>query len=293
MHNIFHSKILILGEYGIIKGSKGFAMPFDMFGGQLSFNPNKQSDKTFIDLGAHIKRSSILKKELNVDKLIEDIDQGLYFDSNIPQGHGLGSSGALSAAIFDRYSSHFSRNTNYDQDEISYVQELLSLIESNFHGKSSGLDPLISFFNKPVMISNKKESEFVEVPDFGGLGHFFLLDTQIQRKTSPLVHQFLKDYSDDKYAAGIQKYINLSDNLLIDILELNQSRFINNFKEMSRVQYLYFEKMIPSTIKEVWLQGLESKNFFLKLCGAGGGGYFIVYAPNGDAPSGHRLIKFP
>ena len=31
--------------------------------------------------------------------------------------------------------------------------DLTSIIESKFHGNSSGFDPLVSFFNKPIMLS--------------------------------------------------------------------------------------------------------------------------------------------
>jgi len=64
-------------------------------------------------------------------------------------------------------------------------------------------------------------------------------------------------------------------------------------RELSRVQYLYFDKMIPKSIKEIWLEGLENRKYFLKLCGAGGGGFFIIYSPEGKVPLSHTLIKFP
>ena len=35
--------------------------------------------------------------------LKKDISLGLYFDSSIPQGYGVGSSGALVASIYDKY----------------------------------------------------------------------------------------------------------------------------------------------------------------------------------------------
>ena len=37
------------------------------------------------------------------DKLDSDLQNGMYFDSSIPQGYGVGSSGALVAAFYDRY----------------------------------------------------------------------------------------------------------------------------------------------------------------------------------------------
>lgn len=290
--NKFYSKILLFGEYGIIKGSKGFALPFDVFEGELKFDP-KSSDKSNLNtLGEHIKRSRILKKEMNVDQLIKDISEGLIFFSNIPQGYGLGSSGALTAALFCKYSINYLRDREYDVEEIAYIQELLSIIESYFHGTSSGLDPLISFFNKPLIVSGKQEVEFVQMPNFELLGQFYLLDTQSQRKTSPLVHQFLKDYSDEKYAQGINKFMSLNDELISNTIVHDKANFLDNFRELSRIQYLYFDKMIPGSIKEIWLDGLENKNYFLKLCGAGGGGFFIVYSPEGKVPLSHTLIKF-
>ena len=40
---------------------------------------------------------------LDWEALKADLDRKLYFDSNIPQGYGVGSSGALVAAFYDRY----------------------------------------------------------------------------------------------------------------------------------------------------------------------------------------------
>ena len=34
-----------------------------------------------------------------------DVNSGMYFDSSIPQGYGVGSSGALVAAIYDKYAA--------------------------------------------------------------------------------------------------------------------------------------------------------------------------------------------
>ena len=37
------------------------------------------------------------------EALEKDLAQKMYFDSSIPQGYGVGSSGALVAAIYDQY----------------------------------------------------------------------------------------------------------------------------------------------------------------------------------------------
>lgn len=291
MNNDFNAKILLFGEYGIIKGAKGLALPFPSFSGELTHrnDPSKPSLDKIVN---HINRSKILKKELHVDKLVNDLKSGLSFHSNIPQGYGLGSSGAVCAAIFSQYSKNYDRHQNYDSDELGYLQELLGIIESYYHGTSSGLDPLISFFSKPILIHRGQRIEFIDFPNLEILGQFYLLDTQIERKTSPLVHQFLKDYSEQSYQQGINKFIELNNLLIENTLEGDKVSFQENFRELSRIQYLYFDKMIPTSVKEVWLSGLESKDYFIKLCGAGGGGFFMVYTPTDKVPLDHTLIKF-
>jgi mevalonate kinase len=47
-------------------------------------------------------------------ELKNDVETGMYFDSSIPQGYGVGSSGALVAAIYDRYA----------QDKITVLENL-------------------------------------------------------------------------------------------------------------------------------------------------------------------------
>lgn len=33
--------------------------------------------------------------------------------------------------------------------------------------------------------------------------------------------------------------------------------------------------MIPDNIKPIWIKGLETKAYYIKLSGAGGGGFFL------------------
>ena len=286
----FNSKILLFGEYGIIKGSKGLAIPFSPFCGELILG-DKGHVSSLSEFVAYIKRSTILKQELDLKQLENDLNSGLEFNSNIPQGFGLGSSGALCAALFDRYSSKFERGQDLNSDTLKYIQELMSIMESFFHGTSSGLDPLISYVDKPIVIEDDDTISLIKKPDLSNFGNFYLLDTKIQRKTSPLVHQFLKDCSDERYFLGIKKYMNLTNSIIDSLNQNDDKNFIDNYKEISRLQYLYFDNMIPKTLKDIWLTGLESKKYFLKLCGAGGGGYFMLYTAENKTPLDYSLIK--
>ena len=82
---------------------------------------------------------------LNISKLIKDFDSGWTLRGNIPTGYGIGSSGAVCAAILDKY--------QYESADIETSHNQLIQMESYFHGKSSGLDPLVSFYDKPVLIN--------------------------------------------------------------------------------------------------------------------------------------------
>ena len=108
---LFYSKILLFGEYGIIKDSKGLSIPYNFYNGALKVdeNPSEETLKSNLSL----KRFADYLKELQDEKpslvkfdlesLYRDVEKGMYFDSSIPQGYGVGSSGALVAAIYDEY----------------------------------------------------------------------------------------------------------------------------------------------------------------------------------------------
>ena len=107
---LFYSKILLFGEYGIIKDSKGLSIPYSFFKGALK--SDQDSDHSSIESNLNLKKFvqylATLDKSLvsfDIDKLQKDVNGGMYFDSSIPQGYGVGSSGALVAALYDKYAN--------------------------------------------------------------------------------------------------------------------------------------------------------------------------------------------
>ena len=93
---LFYAKILLFGEYGIIKDSKGLTIPYNSYQGALKIADDlsieaKKSNENLHKLYQYL---SELKTDLVVFRLNEfkqDIDNGMYFDSSIPQGYGVGS----------------------------------------------------------------------------------------------------------------------------------------------------------------------------------------------------------
>ena len=102
------AKILLFGEYGLIKDSKGLSIPYNFYKGALKHSQNhsalsKESNTILQDYLQYLKTIDTNLVRFKLDQMALDISDGMYFDSSIPRGYGVGSSGALVAAIYDRY----------------------------------------------------------------------------------------------------------------------------------------------------------------------------------------------
>lgn len=281
--NIFPAKILLFGEYTLITGSNGLAMPLPQF--QARFEKNKNEPSTHLQkFCAYLKGSPLLSETMDLDKFEADIDDGLTLQSDIPHGYGIGSSGALCAAVYDRY-AHHSNKTN-----LNHLKDIMALMENFYHGTSSGVDCLISLMNKPMMIRNRNMCDIIPSPDLSTLGHFYLYDSGISRKTAEFVHKFLHAYeTNTEYQSSIETLAQDNNQMIDHAINGNQKDFQNGFQTLSAKQYDLFADMIPNNVKHVWKYGLDSGEYFFKLCGAGGGGFFLVYAT--DAVTSIPLIS--
>ena len=273
----FYSKVLLFGEYSVIQHSMGLCIPYPLFEGKLTF----RRDNTAV-IDPELKAFSLFIKQLidnnqltyqfDITSFEFDISQGLYFDSTIPQGYGVGSSGALVAAVFDRYEQE--NHTNLD---IGKLKKIFAQLESHFHGTSSGIDPLISYLNSPILIKNKNELGSVTIPSFPkGKGGIFLLNTKRSRKTEPLVNLFLEKVTNDKFNEVCESELKPITNACIEnFLEANTNSLLVNFKKLSEFQFEHLSPMIPKLYRDLWIEGINSDDYFLKLCGAGGGGFLM------------------
>ncbi len=283
----FPSKVLLFGEYTVINQSMALTIPFSLFEGQLIFCDKgrwgKAQDLFSQDL-YHFSQYMEQKKEefrkldftFHSDRLLFDLDQGLFFSSSIPQGVGVGSSGALCAALFSLYG-------DFLPGALSKQREVFKLMESFFHGASSGVDPLVSFLKHSLLLNSKekKSIELVE-EDFGrklqGRGEsFFLLDSRMPRKTGPLVNLFLEKCKDEKFNTLLNDKLIPFTNKAIDNLLGLQKNMLDDIHAISSFQYQHFDPMIPSHLQEIWKESLESNFHKIKLCGAGGGGFMLGF----------------
>lgn len=280
----FPAKILLFGEYGIIKGSQGIALPYSPFFGELSSAGTADKVSQTLKLNEfyeYLEGSQLLSETMDLARFKSDLENGCYFKSNIPQGYGIGSSGALCAALYAKYANDFERKDKYTNQELKSLKDKMALMESFYHGTSSGVDCLISLVNLPCLIKSRSHVEIIENPHLDSFGSFYLFDSGAARKTTSFVHHFLERYEqDDQYKSDINTFSELTDILIYQLVSHDPHDFEKNFYELSRMQYLHFSQMIPDRVKSIWLKGLETKEYSFKLSGAGGGGYFIVYSKN-------------
>ena len=282
---LFYAKILLFGEYGIIKDSKGLAIPFNAYRGALKTSSNlsgnrKVSNENLERLCNHL---SALKTDLvsfNLKDLKADIANGMYFDSSIPQGYGVGSSGALVASIYDKYAEDkITVLENLTREKLLKLKQIFSLMESFFHGKSSGLDPLNSYLSLPILINSKDNVEPAGIPSQKeGKGAVFLLDSEQIGETEPMVNIFMNKMKNEGFRKMIsEEFSTTTDACIEDFLGGNVKSLFGNVKSLSKIVLKNFKPMIPDAFHKVWENGIKTNDYYLKLCGSGGGGYILGF----------------
>ena len=283
---LFYSKILLFGEYGIIKDSKGLSIPYNFYNGALKKdeNPSKEalsSNESLKRFTTYLKGLDTNLVVFNTDKLQEDVDAGMYFDSSIPQGYGVGSSGALVAAIYDKYAlNKITVLENLTREKLLQLKAIFSKMESFFHGKSSGLDPLNSYLSLPILINSKDNIEATGIPtqSTSGKGAVFLLDSGIIGETAPMVSIFMESMKQEGFRNMLKtQFIKHTDACVEDFLKGDIKSLFSNTKQLSKVVLNNFKPMIPLQFHDLWKNGLETNDYYLKLCGSGGGGYILGF----------------
>jgi len=288
---LFYSKILLFGEYGIIKDSKGLSIPYNFYNGALKVDENPsevaiESNESLKRFVAYLKDLDKTLVSFDIETLQSDVDSGMYFDSSIPQGYGVGSSGALVAAIYDKYAADkITVLENLTREKLLKLKTIFSEMESFFHGKSSGLDPLNSYLSLPILINSKDNIEATGIPSqkAEGKGAVFLLDSGIVGETAPMVSIFMDNMKNEGFRSMLKdQFIKHTDACVDDFLKGDIKSLFKNTKQLSKVVLNNFKPMIPAQFHELWKKGIDTNDYYLKLCGSGGGGYILGFTENFD-----------
>lgn len=291
---LFYSKILLFGEYGIIKDSRGLSIPYNFFKGALKTGTNlsetaQKSNQSLRNFLFYLEETQNEQPQLvafDLELLKKDIDGGMYFDSSIPQGYGIGSSGALVAAIYDKYAKNkITVLENLTREKLLKLKAIFGRMESFFHGKSSGLDPLNSYLSLPILINSQDNIESTSIPsqNYEGKGAVFLLDSGSTGETAPMVQLFMEKMKNEGFRNMLKnQFIKHTDACVEDFVTGNMKSLFGNLKQLSHVVLDNFKPMIPAKFHQLWQQGIDSNDYYLKLCGSGGGGYILGFTEDID-----------
>ena len=294
---LFYAKILLFGEYGIIKDSKGLAIPYNAYRGALKSSQDLMGASKRSNENLHLFYEYLVSLEtplvsFNLNGFKKDLLNGMYFDSSIPQGYGVGSSGALVASIYDKYADDkITVLENLTREKLLKLKQIFSLMESFFHGKSSGLDPLNSYLSLPILINSKENIEPAGIPSQKeGKAAVFLLDSEQIGETQPMVSIFMNKMKNQGFRKMISEdFSTITDACIDDFLHGNIKSLFGNVKSLSKIVLKNFKPMIPIAFHKVWEQGIQSNAYYLKLCGSGGGGYILGFTE--DYEKTQKILK--
>jgi len=165
-------------------------------------------------------------------------------------------------------------------------------MESFFHGKSSGLDPLNSYLSIPILINSKDNIEPAGIPSQteNGLGAVFLLDSGSTGETGPMVNIFMENMKQEGFRKIMKdQFVKHTDACVDDFLKGDVKSLFSNVKRLSHVVLDNFKPMIPAKFHQLWKQGIDTNDYYLKLCGSGGGGYILGFTE--DIQKARKSLK--
>ena len=252
---VYPSKIMLFGEYAVIAGGEGLAIPYHGFSAKWINETTTAS----------------AYKPVSYTHLAGDYDlhHGLDIISDVPIGYGVGSSGVVTAAVFDKYALTI-------PEDLSVLKALLASMENYFHATSSGLDPLVCYLNKSIhvqpsgiaIVDAQIDSENIKIE---------LADCGTERSTQQLVAVFKEKMNEKSFKGVLEDYIYLSNTCIHAWLQKDEALLRSQLRLLSYLQLNYFQFALPEHMRERWKAGLESGNEIMKLCGAGGGGFLIAF----------------
>ena len=273
----YNSKVLLFGEHIVNMGANALAIPFANYSCTLVFDKNEAD---VIDASTEILEKTLnyisnqesLNGIFNLVAFKDDITKGLCVKMNIPFGFGLGSSGAYVSCIYEKYCQQKS-------NEINTLQTILGQVESVFHGKSSGLDPLVSYLNQPILIEQGSSKTIAPLECLTKDFRIFLVNTGKSRSTAPLVTKFLARVKEDSDFEDCikQEIVPLNNEIIAEIVAQSTTNTLDKIKRLSALQLKHFSFLITEEYRSIWEDGLKNDSYYLKICGAGGGGMMLGF----------------
>ncbi|MDO5315286.1 MAG: hypothetical protein Q4F82_04165 [bacterium] len=289
MRDRYYSKIILFGEYSMIFDATALMIPLKRFSAQWQFPqsrnraaslPSNQSLKRFCQ---YLSENEAFSNLFDLLTLRRDLDEGLFLASNVPSGYGLGSSGTLVAAVYDRYAIH-------KTDDYLQLKTLFGKMESHFHGSSSGIDPLQCYLGQPFKIT--PEGVQLLSDDFLKKDiHICLIDTKIKSNTKPLVNHFKAQRENPEFLNRFQsEYVPCVTSCIDSMITGNKELFFNSLKQLTKGQLEFLRPMVTDNTLDLFTADYDF-NFGVKILGSGGGGYVLGFTD--DVEKTNALLSLP
>lgn len=286
---IYPAKVLLFGEYTVLHGAQAFAIPYRGRCGKWEIaQPSVEYEKLFQPFVEWLREKHREPDfvALDIDRITSDFMEHLIYQTNILNGYGMGSSGALTAAIYDRYI------TSAPAENLPELRHQLAQIEAFFHGKSSGIDPLVSYTQTAIL--KERNHLYRRIDQFAWPEHWrvWLINSGRERTTQRWVDLYTKKLSTGSYRKLIENQLIPHVEHAIQYLTQNASEHLWPHLEMiSQFQLIHFSEMIPYEMKQIWDLTTSIPDLSMKLCGAGGGGYFLLFSKRKDLPKEFPILQ--
>lgn len=275
MRKTFYSKIILFGEYSMIFDATALMIPLRKFKAEWKMHSamdqagEQASNQSIRKFKEYLTNEQELSGLFDFQRFDSDLDKGLFLDSDVPSGYGLGSSGTLTAAVYNRYA-------NTTIDDLMVLKRILGKMESCFHGSSSGIDPLQCYLNQPFRITAEGVTLLSE--DFMPADiHVFLADTGIKSNTKPLVQYFKKKREDTTYLEAFQSdYVPCVKACIDQLIAGEKELFFTSLHQLTEGQLRFLRPMITDNSIDLFLEKPDF-NIGFKISGSGGGGYVLGF----------------
>ena len=289
MKELYWSKVILFGEYSMIFDSTALVLPLKLF--SAKWNADRGRSREFMSFSrkelsrfcGFLRGEERFSNVIDLDVLEEDLQKGWYLDSDLPVGYGLGSSGTVVAAVYDRYAKTPVR-------DLMRLKDLFSQMESFFHGSSSGIDPLQCYLGRPFRIT----AEGAELLADGFLKNHLqicLIDTEMKSDTKPLVEYFKRQREKEEYLRDFQRdYLPYVKGCMDAVIQGNTDCFFKRLQKLTSAQRVFFGPMIPDPVAELFERTYDF-HFGVKILGSGGGGYILGFTDDRQKASTVLLDK--
>ena len=181
--------------------------------------------------------------------------------------------GEIIAAAHEERFTRKKHDASFPEQAVRYV-----LSEAGIEFKDLSA---VSFYDKPVLINGGKAS-LIDESYMNHLRNYkiSLIDSGVKRKTEHFVNLFNEKLVNPEWKQKyIEEIVPLNNAMIDQYLKNETFDFVINWKKLSELSLHYYKEMIIPSIETNW-NSLYNKNNYIKINGAGGGGFYIFLSEN-------------